>query len=437
MKNVLIVAYHFPPGGGPGVQRVLKHVTYLREFGWNPIVLTVENGDFPARDESLLSKIPSDVVVIRTSILEPYSLYRRFIGGKGASIDVNVNKVFSQKSGFKVRVAEWIRSTFFIPDARIGWLFSAKKEALKAIKRYSINAVYSSSPPYTCALIGRAIKNKTGLPWVAGFRDPWTNFLTTPERWFLPALIDRRLERSVFLKADAVECAWQGITNDALRKYPGLNREKFYHVPNGFDSADFPNVTYEPNEKFTITYTGSLYGHRNPASFIAALELLRSEGKLNVGDVRLRFVGRFGSEVEEMLTSTVFASAVDRIQYVPHEQSVAYALSSDALLIIVDDTKESAEIVPGKVYEYLGSGRPIIGIAPVGSAVEDLIHSVDGGRCTSQDNVQQLARIVLEFFDHWKNNTEPLVRKLEDINKFERRESAKHLARILDKVTQQ
>jgi hypothetical protein len=196
MKKVLVVAYHFPPGGGPGVQRVLKHVTYLREAGWQPVVLTVENGDFPARDESLMAKIPSDVAVVRVPILEPYDIYRRFMGGKGAAIDVNVNKADSQRTGIKERIAEFIRATFFIPDARVGWLLTAVKRGEAVIREHGIEAIYSSSPPYTCALIARALKRRTGLPWVAGFRDPWTQFLTTPDRWFLPAAIDRmRLDR--------------------------------------------------------------------------------------------------------------------------------------------------------------------------------------------------------------------------------------------------
>jgi hypothetical protein len=128
MKTVLVVAYHFPPGGGPGVQRVLKHVTYLRDAGWRPIVMTVENGDFPARDESLLAKIPSDVTVVRVPILEPYSLYRSFMGAKGAAIDVNVNKSSDQRSGWKERLAEFIRATLFIPDARVGWLLHMRAD---------------------------------------------------------------------------------------------------------------------------------------------------------------------------------------------------------------------------------------------------------------------------------------------------------------------
>ncbi|MEN9828425.1 MAG: hypothetical protein RJA11_1041, partial [Bacteroidota bacterium] len=186
MKNVLIIAYYFPPSGGPGVQRVLKHIQYLRDFGWNPIVLTVSNGDFPARDESLLSKIPADIIVERTHIYEPYDAYRMLMGQKkGVPIDVNVIKNDHQRRSIKERIAEAIRATLFIPDARIGWLPTAIPKAMELIEKHSISAIYNSSPPYTTSLIARQLKRKTGLHWVAGFRDPWTEFLTSPKRWFL------------------------------------------------------------------------------------------------------------------------------------------------------------------------------------------------------------------------------------------------------------
>ena len=135
MKKLLIIAYYFPPSGGPGVQRVLKHVQYLPEFGWNPIVLTVSNGQFPARDESLLERIPKNVPVYRSKIYEPYDIYRKLTGKKaGTAIDVNVIKKDSQKIGFKDKIAELIRATFFIPDARIGWRLSAGK-AINKIRK--------------------------------------------------------------------------------------------------------------------------------------------------------------------------------------------------------------------------------------------------------------------------------------------------------------
>lgn len=432
MKSVLVVAYHFPPGGGPGVQRVLKHVTYLYEAGWKPIVLTVENGDFPARDESLLAKIPSYVDVHRVRIYEPYDLYRALMGKRTAAIDVNVNKSGDQRSGWKDALAEFIRATFFIPDARVGWLLTAVKAGRKLIEEHNIDAIYTSSPPYTCALIGRALHRRTRRPWVAGFRDPWTGFLTTPDRWFLPAAIDRSLERSVFTEATAVECAWQGIIDDALAKYPSLDRGKFHHVPNGFDSNDMPKVTYERNPVFTITYTGSMYGRRNPARFLQALELLHTRGILRPSDVHLRFVGRFGDDVQAMLAASVFAQSVENISYVPHEESIAYLMQSDVLLLIVDEAKESAEIVPGKVYEYIGTGRPVIALAPRGSAIEALIHETSAGMSAPQEDVEAIGMIIATMFEAWKRNESIVQPNVQQIAQYERRASAHALARILD-----
>jgi hypothetical protein len=437
MKTVLVIAYHFPPGGGPGVQRVLKHVTYLYDAGWRPVVLTVENGDFPARDESLLTKVPSYVAVHRVPILEPYSAYRALMGAKkGAAIDVNVNKSSAQRSSWKEKLAEFVRATFFIPDARVGWLLTAVKAGRELIERYDVDAIYTSSPPYTCALIGRALKRRTGLPWVAGFRDPWTEFLTTPDRWAIPAAIDRSLERSVFTEADAVECAWQGIVEDALRKYPTLDRSKFHHVPNGFDSADMPNVDYVPNERFTVTYTGSMYGRRTPAAFFKALELLQQRGLVRPEEVCLRFIGRFGDEVHRMIEATPFALSVELPGYVPHGESIAWLMRSDALLLIVDEAKESAEIVPGKAYEYIGTMRPVIALAPRGSAIEALIEETKAGMSAPQEDIEAVASVLQAMLERWRRG-EPLAQPdAARIKHYERRESASSLARLLDALTE-
>jgi glycosyltransferase involved in cell wall biosynthesis len=312
---------------------------------------------------------------------------------------------------------------------------TAVKNGEELIRKHSIDAIYSSSPPYTCALIARSLKRRTGLPWVAGFRDPWTEFLTTPDRWFLPAAIDRSLERSVFQEADAVECAWTGIVDDAMRKYPHLRREKFHHVPNGFDASDFPNVPYVRNEKFTITYTGSMYGRRTPRAFLTALDELYQQGRLKPDDLHLRFVGRFGDDIHAMFDASSFASSIERIGYVPHDESVGFLMRSEASLLIVDDTKESAEIVPGKVYEYLGVGRPVIALAPRGSAIERLLDETRAGITAPQDDVAAIASIIDTFIARWKDGQTILSPDVHEVQKYERRAAAHQLAHILHGIT--
>lgn len=435
MKKLLIVAYYFPPSGGPGVQRVLKNVRYLPEFGWEPIVLTVSNGQFPARDESLLEQVPDSTTVIRTKISEPYDIYRMFTGKKkGEAVDVNTIKKEGQKTTFKERVAEFIRATFFIPDARVGWLFTAKKMALEIIDKYGVEAIYSSSPPYTCSIIAKHAQKKRNIPWIAGFRDPWTEFISTPKRWFLPAAIDRRMEHSVFNEADYVECAWQGIIKDALDKYPDLDQNKFKHVPNGFDSNDFPDSVTADNEKFTITYTGSLYGRRNPDSLFKAIRQLIDNNKIKHEDFNLRFVGRFGSEVVEMFEKSGFSESIETVSYVPHHESIRYLMKSDALLLIVDESKESEEIVPGKVYEYVGVKRPIIAIAPVKSAIAELMQETKSGLVAHQKEIDKIAKIFYDYYLNWKNKGSEFEPDEKAVNNYERRESTKTLSELLNSL---
>jgi len=442
-KYVLVVTYYFPPAGGPGVQRVLKFLKYLGEFGWTPIMLVPENPEYPARDESLVNELPSGLIIRRAPIFEPYDLYRKFTGKQaGVPIDVNVNKEAGAKRSMSERLAEFIRATIFIPDARIGWLLSAVKEGRQILKEYPVRAIYSSSPPYTPSLVARKLHRISKLPWVAGFRDPWTGFLSTPERWAIPRAIDRSLEKSVFTEADLVEVAWKGIMQDVIGKYPELPREKFIHIPNGFDGADFPEpdihkrAVRPKNEKCTITYSGSLYGPRNPRSFLQAVESLIARKEINPDKMKLRFVGRFSAPIHEMLDQQAVRSMVESIEYVPHAKAVELLLDSDALLLIVDDVASVAEIVPGKVYEYLGAARPIMAIAPPEGAIGDLLRETNAGEVVRQSDIEGQARIIKRIYDDWVSGHSSFAMKLDTISQYERREATRKLAGLFDRLTQ-
>lgn len=434
-KRVLVVTYYFPPSGGPGVQRVLKFVTYLRQFGWDPVVLTVRDGDYPARDESLLHDIPRDVAVHRTSIFEPYDVYRRWTGkAPGTPVDVNTIPKPGERRSPRENLAECIRATFFIPDARMGWIRPAVREGLRLIDQEDIHAIYSSSPPYTCAVIARNLKRATGLPWIAGFRDPWRGFLSTPKRWFLPDAIDRHLERSVFAECDRMEVAWTGILKDFHRKYPDLPTDKVHHLPNGFDSADFPSVEVVDREHFTLTYTGSMYGKRNPETVLEAAARAIAAGEVDARDLRMVFIGRFGAEVQAMLSRADLQGSVIVKDYMPHADSVRHLFQSDALLLVVDDFPGNEEIVPGKVYEYIGSGKPILTLAPPG-AVADLVRETGSGKVTGSQDVEGIRAILVEFYRAWKSGALKTQTTSPEVSRFERREITGHLASLLHELT--
>jgi hypothetical protein len=272
------------------------------------------------------------------------------------------------------------------------------------------------------------------LRWVTGFRDPWTGFLTTPKRWFLPAWFDKRLERSVFEETDAIECAWEGIQKDISGKFPHIPASKYHHIPNGFDSSDYPVLETSGenvrNQRFTITYTGSMYGRRNPAHFLAALEMLFQRGTMRPEDVLVRFIGRFGAEVLAMFDAFPHKTSLEVLGYMAHEESIAYLLRSDALLLVVDEAKESAEIVPGKVYEYIGAMRPIIAIAPTEGAIHNLLMEAGSGRTAHQSDVGGIASVIESSFSAWKAR-EIFAPNYNVIAQYERKNATGALARLL------
>ncbi len=434
MKKVLVVTYYFPPSGGPGVQRVLKFVKYLPQFGWEPVVLTVANGDFPARDESLLAEIPPTIRVHRTTILEPYRLYRRLTGKPAdAPTDVeNIPKGNGHRS-LAERFAAFVRSTFFIPDARVGWLLTAVPAARRIIRDEMIDAIYSSSPPYTTALIAGIASWWTKVPWIAGFRDPWIGFISSPERWWLPRAIDRALERSVYRNADRIEAAWEGILLDFRQKYPAISADHGVHLPNGFDAEDYPTPEQRPNDRFTVVYTGSMYGRRTPETFLKAVEELVAEGTIPLPKIRLRFLGRFGGEVQAMLANTAVRDAVEVVGYRPHSESIREILQADALLLIVDESKESAEIVPGKVFEYIGARRPIIALAQEG-AIAGIIRETGSGIVAANHDIPAIKRAFVECFENSLYHGHAVEPHEEVLRKYERKEITRRLAGLLDEL---
>jgi glycosyltransferase involved in cell wall biosynthesis len=437
MKKVLLISYYFPPSGGPGVQRVLKFVKYLPQFGWEPVVLTVEDGDFPARDESLLKEIPKTAKVYRTKIFEPYRLYRKFTG-KPANAPVDVENI---PHGVKKRppaqyLADVIRSTFFIPDARIGWMPYALPGAIRITREENIDAIYSSSPPYTAALIARAVHRRTGLPWIAGFRDPWVGFISSPERWILPRRIDSALEHSVYRDATIVEAAWKGILLDFNRKYPGVDVAKCLHLPNGYDPEDYPILERETHDRFTIVYTGSMYGRRNPKTFLQAVEELVAEGAVATENILLRFIGRFGSEVQEMIRTSRVSNCAEIISYLPHGESIQHLLRADALLLVVDESKESAEIVPGKVFEYIGARRPILALAQEG-AVSEIMRETGAGFVAGNHDIPAIKNAFIECYRNFLYHTKQFEPNERALMKYNRKEITRQLAEALDSLFRQ
>jgi len=435
MKKVLIISYYFPPSGGAGVHRILKFVKYLPEFGWQPFVLTVnEEADFPARDVSLLKEVPEAIEVFRTKIFEPYNLYRKFTGRKKEEPTDIASLAKEVKKSLTNRLSEWIRATFFIPDARRFWKKPAVKQGMKIVKDRDIDLIFSTAPPYTCHLIGKTLKKKTGLSWVADFRDSWIGWLSTPERWFLPHMIDNYFERSVLERADTIVTVSNGIREDLLSRNPHIDSKKWRIIPNGFDEEDFKNVYGKASgEKFVLTYTGSLYGNRNPKMILKALEKLFE----NHPSIRKRFTVRFVGRVDQAFLKDFkqFSDVVEYIPYVPHKESIRYMLNSSVLLLIIDAAPVNHGILTGKLFEYIGAKKPILALAPEGEAA-DLIEDIGLGKVVPPNDPETIKKALFDYFTQWENGRLSLKTSGNRVKHLERKSLTKELAKVFDDIIQ-
>ena len=370
--------------------------------------------------------------VFRSSLFEPYEAYRKLTGKKaGAAMDIATNTEGKRK-GMAESLSEWIRATFFIPDARMFWRGPAVRLGKKIIEEEGIDLILSSAPPYTCHLIGEALAKSTGKPWIADFRDSWVDWLSAPKRRLIPKIIDVRMEGSVLKNADRLLYVTTGVKSDLLSRHPEVPDSKWALVPNGFDEADFAGISATPPaDKFTLTYTGSMYGKRNPRGLLAALDLLFAEYPEMKEKVRLRFVGRLDDSILEDLKA--YAAWVEHIPYVPHSESVWYLLNSNALLLIIDNSPLSKSIVTGKVYEYLGSRRPILALAPEGEAAQ-LIRETGAGEAADSENPEAIARAFLILYQNWRNPAHQAQTNSDAITAYSRRALTGSLAKILDQM---
>lgn len=427
MRHVLILTYYWPPSGGPGVQRVLKFSRYLRDFGWAPTVLTVRNGAYPNLDPTLASEIPDSVSVHRTSSWDPYSLYARWLGKERAET-VSVGFLDGDEDCLKKRLARWVRANVFLPDARVGWVPFGIREHRRMNGSRDVDAVLSSGPPHSTHLIARSLRRRLKVPWIADFRDPWTD-VTYCDR--LPATrlarkLDESLEKTVLADADLVTTvspSWQ----DLLAQKSATPIEL---IRNGFDPTDLRNVEPCRTDAFVITYVGNFSPARNPVGLWKVLADLR--GRLP--ELRLRIVGNVDRGVLTSLTSQRLGSLLERIPYVPHREALAYMKGGTLLLLTLNrsDGPEFAGHVPAKLYEYLATGRPVLGIGGTQTDAARLLSDTGGGTMVDYGDTRAIRSAVQQQYRIWKDGRPPRTAGWASLEPLTRQRQTGRLARLLD-----
>lgn len=403
-KTVLVVDYYFPPLAGAAVHRTLGYVRHLEEFGWTPVVLTANPGAHYFYDTSLLQWIPAGLPVRRTASLEPVRFAQRLLGGAAGHSSVSRGRSPLAERAFS-RLAS-LRSWLLFPDPRIGWLPFAVGTALSLRRRFPIDAVYSTSTAVTSHLIGCALNMLWKTPWVADFQDPWTEEYASE----FPTRLHRRaavaIERLIVRRAGRVTMTTEPMRDGYRRRYPTM-AEKFRVIPMGFDPQAFAGIERVRQPRFTITHFGNFYRTRSPQPFLEALgACVRREPALR-DEAEVRLLGalepRLRSLAEGLITRHELGGMVRLLDSVPYRDGMRHLLNSDALLLIADSGGCGRYLVPSKLFEYFGAGRPILAIAPDG-AIADLVREAGAGLVAAPDDAEAIQTAILALYRGWRED---------------------------------
>lgn len=432
-RKVLIITYYWPPSGGAGVQRWLKFVKYLRNFGWEPVVYTPENPEYPAIDNSLLKDIPQGIEIVRTPIWEPYSFYKKLVGAKK---NERINAGFlseKKRPGLAERFSIWLRGNFFIPDARKFWINPSIKFLVKYLKQHPVDAIVSTGPPHSMHMIALGVKKRTGLPWLADFRDPWTN-IDFYHELMLSSWADRKhhkQEMSVLKKADEVVVISNSMKTDFLK----LLKRDYSVITNGYDQDDIAGVDVRIDERFSVAHIGTMVKTRNPLLLWEVLseEVLKDTDFAN--DLEIKLVGSVDYSVTESIEAAGLGNYVNKISYVPHNEVVKIQQQSQVLLLLINDTPNAKVILPGKFFEYMAARRPILCIGPRDGDAAEVILETNAGYVSEKDDKESIRKAINELYSRFRTGKNIVDSK--GIARFSRESLTGRMAECLSVISGQ
>ncbi len=432
-KKVLLISYLFPPVGGAGVQRNLKYVKYLPQFGWDPVVLSVKHIQYYVYDEYLLREVPQNVPIIRTGSLDPLRLAAilRGIRVRNGQRPGSAMPSYLSEAAPAIRVYRLMRNYLAFPDAQIGWIPFAYRRGYEAIRKYDVRAILASVGPVSSAIVARLLAARTGVPYALDFRDAWTD-----DPYFVaPTALHRwghaLLEKLVVGQADAVTVYDECLGRTLQSRYESL-KDRVGVLPNGFDPADRDLIGPPPGPadiKRRIVYTGSLYAHHdeNVRTLLAALNYL-PEGIRST--LRILFVGQTYAGFQERIAAAgLSGDQIVSTGYVSHSEALTLLASADAALLFVRSGDVSS--VTGKVFEYLMVGCPILAcIEPEGACAKVLGSVGQGHWIAPPSDARAIARVITELAaSNWQRSDSSQVER------FSRKRTAADLAAILDQLS--
>jgi glycosyltransferase involved in cell wall biosynthesis len=429
LQRVLIITYYWPPSGGSAVLRWLKFSKYLGQFSWEPVIYTPENPEPQEYDESLLSDIPGNLEVIKTKIIEPYSVYK-FLTGKKKNERLGVALMNQGKKGGLVsRVSLWIRSNLFIPDPRMLWIKPSVKYLAKYMKQHPVDAVVTTGPPHSMHLIGYHLKRKTGIKWLADFRDPWTNidFYNDLSLTHRADKIHHKLEKMVLLGADRVITVSPGMTEE----FRSMGAKNITTITNGFDDLD-TSLIKRSTEKFSILHLGSMPRSRNPENLWMVLSELTQADPEFRKLLEIRLIGKADQSVLDSLKKFELLSFVRMESYIPHNETPQILSASSLLLLCINNTPNAKGILTNKFFEYLSAKRPILAIGPKDGDAASILNESGAGKVFGYNETVKLKEHIAELFG--KFSAQNLSVNSTGIDKYSRRNLTEQLSILLNQM---
>lgn len=423
-KKVLIITYYWPPAGGPGVQRWLKFVKYLPEFGIQPIVYIPENPTYPIVDSALEKEVSESTVILKHSIFEPYQLASFFSKNKTKKISSGIIPN-QKKQSLLDKVFLWIRGNLFIPDARVFWVKPSVSFLEKYIVENNIDTIITSGPPHSLHLIGLQLKQKLSLKWIADFRDPWTTigYHKSLRLSQYAAKKHKKLEHVVLNIADTII-----VTSKTTKtEFQAITAQPIEVITNGYDVEPVFNEALDT--KFSLAHIGSFLSERNPTLLWECLQEMLIELPDFKTHFELKLIGAVSQEVLDAIKKYDLNLYLKNLGYVSHAEAIAHQKKSQVLLLIEIDSEDTKSIIPGKLFEYMVSNRPILAIGPKGSDFAEIITNTNTGVFFNYSEKMKLKSVILDFYNQF------LEGKLQSngigLQKFSRKNLTKELVNLL------
>ena len=428
MKRVLVISYYWPPSGGSGVQRWVKFAKYLPAEDWQPVIYTPENPELTSVDRNLENDIPPEAEVIKTRITEPYSIYRNITGKKDGKQE-EVNPISDGKKSFMQKAALFIRGNFFIPDPRCLWIRPSVKFLKKYLKEHPADIIVSTGPPHSMHIIAMKTAKETGLPWIADFRDPWTRMFYFKH---LPLTSWARkkhiaLEKKVLDSASAIVT----VTKPLKEEFESMTETPVYCITNGYDKADFDQLV-EPDGFFNITHTGLFAADGNPETLWKVLAEKCGEDEEFRKLLRIRLVGKTDREITESVISCGLAENLRNLGYQTHLVATREQMGASVLLLPQRKEPEYKSVLTGKIFEYMASGHPILGIGMTECAMSELLDETRSGRMIEWDDAEGMKDFIDTCWEKFRNDDR--TSDTADISGYSRRELTAKMARLMESL---